>query len=160
MTVSIFSNLAAVLQFIIFEVFLFTSCDSTVRPCITPSECYREETDDPQWINRSWHQLFTSLKIYIRLSHKWPRLTCDFRKLLHYLFFRFTFGDWPNKQSIIRNRYTHSNVFARANFMIVKLWKTRWETESCSFHMVELDHFTAGIIHTYMVCSALFSRNF
>ncbi len=58
-----------------------------------------------------------------------PTLTSNFGKLLHDLILSFALGDGPHKQTIVGNRDAHTDVFPRANFIVVTL-QERLQSES------------------------------
>ncbi len=58
-----------------------------------------------------------------------PTLTSNFGKLLHDLLLSFALGDGPHKQTIVGNRDAHTDVFPRANFIVVTL-QERLQSES------------------------------
>ncbi len=60
-----------------------------------------------------------------------PTLTSNFGKLLHDLLLSFALGDGPHKQTIVGNRDAHTDVFPRANFIVVTL-QERLQSESKS----------------------------
>lgn len=68
---------------------------------------------------------------YIRASQPLitPTLTSNFGKLLHDLLLSFALGDGPHKQTIVGNRDAHTDVFPRANFVVVTL-QERLQSES------------------------------
>ena len=57
------------------------------------------------------------LKKKTKLEH----FTCDFSKLFNNLFLCFTLGDRANEKPVVGDRYTHPDVLAWANLMIITL---------------------------------------
>lgn len=64
--------------------------------------------------------------------HPHQELTCDFGKLFYNLFLCLALGNGAHKESVVCDRDAHTNVFARANFMIVVLQR-KMKLLTCTF---------------------------